>query len=633
MALAAVVFVTPGFNADRRSTPDAPAVEHTEAAGTEPATSPSSQSVEDTGGATPESQPPPPDGGATHPPANTTTTSTLPPPPTTTTTTPLPSTTTSVAASITTTTLPSRVCEVDSPAPNVDDRSSPPEVVELEEFNPVLLALSVSQRLYPCANEVIIASPSDLHWATVAAQMAVIQAAPLLYYLPGSPWEENLVKELERLDPARVWMTTGVPEALAPAGAEIVRLPAGLEDLMGWIKFHQPTVSTGYSPVSDHRSLHSLVTVGGGLRMVLAPLSWPASEPSESLMMGTPTRPLRSPRLWLVDPKRPASGLVVAAIATTLGEKAIYWDPAEDRVSGDLGRHLSEQATGMEEVWVLGGLTRSAKWLVETALSGKELPGGGHLLFPDRRLVAFYGGVTTGVLGVLGEQGPAETLERMAPFLEEYAADGVMTVPTFEIITTLATAAAGRDGDYSGEFLIETLMPWIEYAGQNDLYVVLDLQPGRSDFLSQAKQYEELLRLPYVGLALDPEWRLGPNEVHLIQIGSVDAGEVNSVIEWLSALVRRERLPQKLLIVHQFRLDMITNRSLLLTPPELAVMIHMDGQGGSGAKYNTWNTLVRGTEDNGWWWGWKNFFDEDFPTFQPQRVLDLRPVVYFVSYQ
>jgi hypothetical protein len=506
-------------------------------------------------------------------------------------------------------------------------------VVELAEDNPVSLALSVSRLLYTCANEVIVASPADLYTATVAAQMAVNREAPLLYYQPGSPWEEDLAKELERLDPARVWMMSGVPEAVVPAGAEVTLLPAGLEDLIGWIEFNQLAVSTGYSPVSDHRSLPSLVMVGGGLGMVLAPLSWSAPVPSDSLTMGTSTRPQSSPRLWMVDPTRPASGLVVAAVASILGESAVYWEPAEDEVISDLGRTLSAQVIGMDEVWVVGSLTQNARWLVEAALYGEELPGGGHILFPERRLVAFYGSVTTGVLGVLGEQDPEETLERMAPFLEEYAADGIITVPTFEIITTLATGEAGRDGDYSGEFLIETLRPWVEYAGQNDMYVVLDLQPGRSDFLSQAKQYEELLKLPYVGLALDPEWRLGPNEVHLVQIGSVDSREVNMVIEWLASLVRRERLPQKLLIVHQFRLDMITNRSLLVTPPELAVMIHMDGQGGSATKYVTWNTLVRGTDDTGWWWGWKNFFDEDIPIFNPQQVLDLRPVVYFVSYQ
>ena len=102
--------------------------------------------------------------------------------------------------------------------------------------------------------------------------------------------------------------------------------------------------------------------------------------------------------------------------------------------------------------------------------------------------------------------------------------------------------------------------------------MVLDLQPGRTDFLTQAKRYEEVLKLPYVGLALDPEWRLKPDQVHLRQIGSVSAAEVNTVSQWLAGLVRRESLPQKLFLVHQFDFSMITERETLETPSELAVV-------------------------------------------------------------
>jgi len=254
-------------------------------------------------------------------------------------------------------------------------------------------------------------------------------------------------------------------------------------------------------------------------------------------------------------------------------------------------------------------------------------------MFPDRRLLAFYGGVSTPALGVLGEQDPPQALKRMTPFLEEYAADGVMTIPTFEIITTLATELPGTGGNYSAGFSIRALSPWIQYAAQEDVYVVLDLQPGRSDFLTQARRYEELLKLPHVGLALDPEWRLGPNQVHLRQIGSVTASEVNSVSKWLSELVREEKLPQKLFMIHQFRTDMIHNRESLTVPPELAVVIHMDGQGPLSTKYNTWAVLQQGSEDRKWLWGWKNFFDEDSPMATPQEVLDLQPSPVFVSYQ
>ena len=180
---------------------------------------------------------------------------------------------------------------------------------------------------------------------------------------------------------------------------------------------------------------------------------------------------------------------------------------------------------------------------------------------------------------------------------------------------------------------VELLQPWVEAAGRAGVYVVLDLQPGRSDFLAQAKHFEELLLEPHVGLALDPEWRLKPNQVHLTQIGSVDAEEVNRVVEWLAGLVREHNLPQKLFIVHQFRLDMVTNRSLINRPPELALMVHVDGQGPIATKYTTYSALTGRADADQWWWGWKNFYDEDSPTPTAEQVLELDPLPVYVSYQ
>ena len=268
-----------------------------------------------------------------------------------------------------------------------------------------------------------------------------------------------------------------------------------------------------------------------------------------------------------------------------------------------------------------------------------ELPSGDQLLFetgddmPDRRLVAVYGHPSTAGLGVLGEQGPEAAVERLRSIAAGYGADGLAVLPTFEVIVTVASASAGADGDYSSVTDHEVIRPWIEVAAANDVYVVLDLQPGRSDFLSQAKLYEEFLRLPHVGLALDPEWRLKPHEVHLRQVGTVDAAEINQVVDWLAGIVREEGLPQKLLIVHQFRFSMITNRELIETPPELAVMIHMDGQGSLSAKYNTWNTLTGEADADRFYWGWKNFYDEDSPMATPEQVLARSPKIFYVSFQ
>lgn len=254
-------------------------------------------------------------------------------------------------------------------------------------------------------------------------------------------------------------------------------------------------------------------------------------------------------------------------------------------------------------------------------------------MFPGRRLVAYYGNPSTPNLGILGAQNAEETINKLLPIATEYAADGVLAIPSFEIIATVASATAGSDADYSEETDLDVLRPWIELAGQRGVYVVLDLQPGRTDFLTQAQRYEEFLRLPHVGLALDPEWRLQPNQVHLRQVGSVDAVEINTVVDWLAAVVRESNLPQKLLLVHQFKLSMITNRELIETPPELAVVIQMDGQGPLPSKYGTYSALTAGAEDATWMWGWKNFYQLDTPLATAAEVLDLEPLPVFVSFQ
>ena len=167
------------------------------------------------------------------------------------------------------------------------------------------------------------------------------------------------------------------------------------------------------------------------------------------------------------------------------------------------------------------------------------------------------------------------------------------------------------------------LRPWVEAAGEAGLYVVLDLQPGRTDFVTQAERYRSLLELPHVGLALDPEWRLGPDEVHLTQVGSVDVDEVNRVVTWLADLTRENGLPQKLLVLHQFRRDMIAGRERLDTSrDELAVMVHADGQGAQGDKQATWRALHDGARPRRLAWGWKNFYDEDLPMLTPEQTVE-----------
>ncbi len=272
---------------------------------------------------------------------------------------------------------------------------------------------------------------------------------------------------------------------------------------------------------------------------------------------------------------------------------------------------------------------------VDTAVrGGRQLPGGGQVLFPGRMLVCLYGHPAGPALGALGEQDLEATIARAKKLAAEYdPLSDVPVVPSLEIIVTVAQGSPGPDGDYSSEADVESLRPWVDRAGQEGLYVILDLQPGRARLLDQAKRYAPLLEMPHVGLAVDPEWKLGPNQVPLQQIGGVDASEVNEVSAWLADLTAAKSLPQKLLVVHQFQLTMIRDeKSLDTTRDEVQLLIHMDGQGTTGQKVSTWESVV-GARPSDLPMGWKNFYDEDKPMLTPQQTMAYEPKPSMVSYQ
>jgi hypothetical protein len=271
---------------------------------------------------------------------------------------------------------------------------------------------------------------------------------------------------------------------------------------------------------------------------------------------------------------------------------------------------------------------------VTVAETGRELPGGGQVLFPGRRLVALYGHPGTPGLGVLGQQDLTASIGRARQLAAAYQPlSGVPVIPAFEIIATVAEASPGPDGSYSYETPPGELLPWVRQATADGLYVVLDLQPGRASVLAQAERYQALLALPDVGLAIDPEWKLQPGQRPLRQIGHVDVSEVNAVISWLAGLTARDRLPQKLLVLHQFQLTMINGEQRLDTSrDDLAVVVHMDGQGTPAVKQATWNAVTAAAPP-GVYFGWKNFLVKDHPTLTPGQTMTKSPAPVMISYQ
>ncbi len=345
---------------------------------------------------------------------------------------------------------------------------------------------------------------------------------------------------------------------------------------------------------------------------------------------GLPLTPPETGHVALVAPGTTVpAGVAATLTAAGVAVEEVAWD--DPRATAE-SVALVKDATGVVGLGAFGERFPSR---VEAARTLPELRGGGVAPFPGRMMVALYGHPSGGTLGALGEQGPEAAAKRVNQLAAEYQEfSDKPVIGCFEIITTVATAVSGPDGDYSGETPIEQLLPWIEAAEANGVYCVLDLQPGLTDFLTQAKKYEELLRRPAVGLALDPEWRLRPGQRHMTIIGQVQIDEVNATGAWLADLVAANDLPPKVLVLHQFQTRMIVNRERLDTSrDEIQYLMHADGHGNHGQKLSTWRALLPGLGPEVRL-GWKNFIDEDSPTMTPQQTMELvEPTPDFVSYQ
>jgi hypothetical protein len=546
--------------------------------------------------------------------------------------------------------------------------------------DPLVTSVELVRLTHRCADTAVVVA--DHGWtAALAVAVATEVDAPLLLADPDAPRghtaAEGVAAEIDRLDPASI-ITLGLPSAPTsgedPARVERTAIDVspgiartvGSDAALALAVIEYLGADRAYAVPADDRVARAAAVARNGGTTPLLPvpeddddLAGLSAELPPALRVevvardesaaraladrlvdvGIDAEPARGPTwepgspdtLWLVDPAQASTAAVVAATAAGRGDRVLPIHASDLRLGRSRAALVAEAAP--DRTVVVGDVTELAEWQLPLLVDGARLPTGGLTLFDGERMVALYGTPGSTALGVLGEaQDLDATVARAREVAEPYGADGVRVVPAFELITTIASAEPEADGDYSRRVDPDTLWPWIERAAEEGFYVILDLQPGRTDFLAQAQEYEELLREPHVGLALDPEWRLEDDQVHLRQIGSVAAEEVQRVADWLAELTREHRLPQKLLVLHQFRHTMLPDRDTITAPPELAVVVHMDGQGALSTKYETYRSLTAGTKDR-WLWGWKNFYDEDDPTATPEQVLELDPLPVLITYQ
>ena len=259
-----------------------------------------------------------------------------------------------------------------------------------------------------------------------------------------------------------------------------------------------------------------------------------------------------------------------------------------------------------------------------------ELPGGGRRLFPTHRIVAYYGAPQNVELGALGIGTPDQAGKKLLAQMRPYRHGGRKLLPAMELIAVVAAGSAQRDGSYNYKQSFAVVKKYLKAARKIHALLILDIQPGHGRFVALTKHFGRFLREPDVGLALDPEWAT-PNAVPGTVIGTTDASVVNKVSAYLARVVKKYRLPDKLLLVHQFTDSMITNKPKLRHHRHVPLVLNVDGFGGQAikiAKYDDFTHPRTGFRN-----GFKLFYKEDTDTMTPGQVLKLRPRPDVVIYE
>jgi hypothetical protein len=254
-------------------------------------------------------------------------------------------------------------------------------------------------------------------------------------------------------------------------------------------------------------------------------------------------------------------------------------------------------------------------------------------LLPGHRIVAYYGNPLVPAMGVLGQGTPDQMLAHLQQQAAAYAAADPKTpvLPALELIVTVAQGGSGSDGMYRSRMdpaMIDQVLGW---ANSKGYLLILDVQPGRSSFAAEVQPLLPYLQHPNVELALDPEFAMHGNDVPGQTYGSVDAAAINQTIQTLGDLVTANHLPPKVLIVHRFRQDMVSNASAIRPSPLVQVVMDMDGFGSIAEKLSSYNAYIRAQPVQ--FAGVKLFYQQDQPIFTPQQALGLTPTPYVVIYQ
>lgn len=262
-----------------------------------------------------------------------------------------------------------------------------------------------------------------------------------------------------------------------------------------------------------------------------------------------------------------------------------------------------------------------------------ELPRGGRELFPTYRVVGFCGTPGAPALGRLLGNLPTKVKALQAQ-ADKYS--GRKILPVLELIAVVVLGGPGGDGKWRRRVPDSVVEQYLQAARSAKALLLLNIQPGHSDFMTEAKHFEKFLREPDVGLALDPEWAMKGKQKPGLIFGQTTGAAINAVADYMAGIVKEHDLPEKALVFHQVNGHVVKDESVLVAHPGVAIIKSVDGLGPKGAKIKTYNYLVK-SMPQAVHAGFKLFFDEDTTNggklMTPAEVLALTPEPEYVMYE
>jgi hypothetical protein len=208
-------------------------------------------------------------------------------------------------------------------------------------------------------------------------------------------------------------------------------------------------------------------------------------------------------------------------------------------------------------------------------------------------------------------------------------------IPALHYIAVTAQGTPGRDSMYRMRMPFKQIDTVIKWAKPIDALVFLDIQVAHSSVKSEVIELTNYLALPQVHLGIDPEFSLKNGHVPGTKIGSFTADDINDAIDILAQIVRENKLPSKVLVVHRFTQGMVTNYTKIKKIPEVQVVIDMDGFGSRVLKRSTYLSYIY--REPVMFTGFKLFYKNDTwnnsKIYTPEELLKFTPKPSYIQFQ